>query len=227
MIFKRIRQIRAILAPRKRVSFSWSKNQLSALIPYLQKSGSSFKRFLRRNRVKAWVYAYVLLVLWSPFIQIGTAHAPVMAAEDIQRIEAQVARQKELAQLREELQLFLERYHSELGSDYIEAVIAVEEDSQLAGFSKLATAIALNESYLGKVYPKGSYNLWGLGASTPQRWIDYDSWDEGAADFYRVVRKLGMKEVTYQELLRISRTYVGTSKWQQWGDKIWRFYLQI
>jgi len=227
MIFKKIRQFWAKLAPRKRVAFSWAKNKLSELIKYLKKNKPSFKRFLRRNRVKAWVYAYVLLMLWSPFAQIGTAHAPVMAAEDIQRIEAQVARQKELAQLREELRLFLERYHSELGADYIEAVIAVEEDYQLAGFSKLATAVALNESYLGKVYPKGSYNLWGLGASTPQRWIDYDSWKEGVADFYRVVRKLGLENVTYPDLIRISRAYVGTPKWRQWGDKIWSFYLQI
>lgn len=209
MVYRKILQFWAKLAPRERVAFSWSK------------------RFLRQNRAKVLVYFYTLFILLSPFIQIGTVHAPVMAAEDVKRIEKQVEYQKEIKQLRKDLHLFLERYHSELGSDYINAVIAIEKNSEMKGFSKFATAVALNESYLGQVYPEGSYNIWGLGASTPERWIDYDSWKEGAADFYRVVRRLGLKKVTYQELLRISRAYVGTSKWRQWGDKIWRFYRQI
>ena len=207
MIFKRIRQIRASLAPRKRVAFSWAKS----------------RRTLRRLYSKFLMGIYALLILLSPFAQISTAHAPVMAAEDI----AQIDHQKETEELREELRLFLRYYNSSLGSDYIEAVISVENKYKMVGFSKLATAVALNESYLGKVYPKGSYNIWGLGASSPSRWIDYDSWKEGATDFYKVVKRLGMNRVTYQELLKISRAYVGTSKWRQWGDKIWRFYRRI
>ncbi len=227
MVFKGIRQFWAELAPRKRVAFSWSKNKFPELIKYFKENKSSFKRFLRKNRAKVLISVYTLLVLLSPFVQIGTAHAPVMAAEDVKRIEKQIERQKEIGQLRKDLRLFLERYHSNLGSDYVNAVVSIEENFKMKGFSKLATAVALNESYLGRVYPEGSYNIWGLGASTPQRWVDYDSWKEGAADFYRVVRKLGLKKVTYQDLLRISRAYVGTAKWHQWGDKIWRFYLQI
>lgn len=227
MRYKQIRQSWAKMVPRKRVVFSWGENKLSELIKDLKENKAGFKRFFRRNRAKAWISGFTLLVLLAPFIQIGTAYAPVMAAEDVQWIEAQIERQKEIEQLRKELNLFLERYHSTLGSDYIEAVIAVEENSQMEGFSKLATAVALNESYLGKVYPEGSYNIWGLGASTPHRWIDYNSWKEGADDLYRVITKLGLKQITYQELLEISRAYVGTPKWRQWGDKIWGFYLQI
>lgn len=242
MIFKQILQIWASRTPRKRVVFPWvnrvsgrllssfsepSQNKLSALVEYLKKNKSSFKRFLHKSRTPALICTYALFVLWSPFIQVGAAHAPVLAAEDVQRMEEQIARQKEIAQLREDLRLFLERYNSELGPDYLDAVIAVEENFKMEGFSKLATAVALNESYLGKVYPKGSYNIWGLGASTPNRWIDYDSWEEGATDFYRVIRKLGLEKVTYPDLIKISRAYVGTSEWRQWGDKIWSFYLRI
>lgn len=207
MVFRKIRKIWAKKAPRKRVAFS----------------GAKIRQILRSLYLKVMVGAYAIFVLFSPFAQIGTAHAPVMAAEDVEQIEYQ----KEIESLKKELRLFLKRYNSQLGSEYIEAVIAVERKYQIEGFSKLATAVALNESYLGKVYPPGSYNIWGLGATSPHRWIDYDSWEEGATDFYKVVRRLGLKEISYQELLKVSRAYVGTSKWQQWGDKIWRFYLQI
>ncbi|MEX0887926.1 MAG: hypothetical protein WDZ67_00930, partial [Patescibacteria group bacterium] len=94
-------------------------------------------------------------------------------------------------------------------------------------FAKLATAVALNESYLGLVYPQGSYNIWGIGASSPDRWIDYDSWKEGATAFYQVVKRLGMSRVNQEELLQISRAYVGTANWRQWGNKIWKFYRKI
>ena len=207
MIFERIRKFWAKLVRLRRIVFSWTK----------------IRKTFRNLYPKALIYVYAFFILLSPFAKISTAHAPVMAAENV----AQINRQKEIEGLRKDLRLFLRRYNSSLGSDYIEALIAVESKYKIKGFSKLATAVALNESYLGKVYPKGSYNIWGLGASTPHRWIDYDSWKEGATDFYRVVKRLGMSRVTYQDLLKISRAYVGTSKWQNWGNKIWSFYRRI
>jgi hypothetical protein len=169
------------------------------------------------------VYVYAVFILFSPFAKISTAHAPILAAEDV----VQIDHQKEVDRLRKDLRFFLQRYHSKLGSEYIEAIIAVENKYGMEGFSKLATAVAFNESYLAQVYPEGSYNIWGLGATSPSRWIDYDSWKEGATGFYKVIKRLGMNRVTYQELLKISRAYVGTSKWRQWGDKIWSFYRRI
>ncbi|MEX0587303.1 MAG: hypothetical protein WD940_01150 [Patescibacteria group bacterium] len=207
MIFKRIRKIRTKLVRLGRTVFSWPKIRQGLLAIY--------------PRVLVGVYA--LFILFSPFAHINTADAPVMAAEDLARIE----RQKELAELRAELRTFLRRYRSNLGSEYIEAVIGVEERYRMPGFAKLATAVALNESYLGKVYPQGSYNIWGIGASSPDRWIDYDSWKEGATAFYQVVKRLGMSRVNQEELLQISRAYVGTANWRQWGNKIWKFYRKI
>ena len=207
MIFKRIGKIWANLAPRKRVASSVAKNH------------QTMRRFYSRSLI----YFYAIFILLSPFAQIGTAHAPIMAAVDV----AQIEHRKEANQLRKELRFFLKRYHSKLGSDYIEAVIAVESRYKMKGFSKLATAVALNESYLGEVYPEGSYNIWGLGASTPHRWIDYDSWKEGATAFYQVVTRLGMRRVVYRDLLKVSRAYVGASKWENWGNKIWSFFRRI
>lgn len=207
MIFERIRRIRTEFVRLGRIIFSWAKS----------------RRILNRVYPKFPMGVYALFILLSPFAQIGTAEAPVMAAEDIAQIELR----KDNEQLKGELRAFLNRYHSQLGEEYINAVVSVENKYQMKGFAKLATAVALNESYLGKVYPKGSHNIWGLGASTPQRWINYRSWKEGATDFYRVIKRLGMRKVTYENLLKVSRPYVGTSKWQHWGNKIWRFYQKI
>ena len=207
MIFRDIRTFWAKMVRLGRIAFSWAEKRKTLRIIY----------------PKALIYVYAIFILLSPFAKISTAHAPVLAAVDV----AQIERQKETVQLKKELRFFLRRYNSSLGSDYIEAILAVENKYRMKGFSKLATAVAFNESYLAQVYPEGSYNIWGLGASSPSRWIDYDSWKEGATDFYKVVKRLGMDRVTYQDLLKISRAYVGTSKWRQWGDKIWRFYRRI
>ena len=207
MVFERFRKFWAKLVRLGRIVFSWAKS----------------RKTLRRFYLSFLIGIYVIFILAAPFAMVGTAHAPVFAAVEIRQIK----QQKENQKLRKQLRTFLKRYNSVLGSEYIEAMVAVESKYRLKGFSKLATAVALNESYLGKVYPAGSYNIWGLGATSRDRWIDYDSWKEGATDFYKVVKRLGMNRVNYQDLFKVSRAYVGTSKWQQWGNKIWRFYSQI